>query len=360
LKEAPLYRSRWFVSVALAAVVLFAACGSDSKSPTNAAGSGGSSASKAPVTVHLGYFPNITHAPAIVGVEKGFFQQRLGANTLQTSTFNAGGDAANALLSGAIDATFVGANPAINAYQKSHGDAIRIVAGSTSGGAALVVNPSINSPADLKGKKIATPQLGNTQDVALRAFLKSQNLTADTSGGGDVSIIPQANADSLTQFEQGQIDGAWVPEPFVSRMVQEGNGKVLVDEKTLWPNGQFVTTQLMVATQFLKDHPDVVKELIEGEDDAIKFLSDSPADAQKVVNDGIAKIAGKPLKDSVVASAFQNMTFTLDPLPAALQKSANDAKDVGLLDSTDIANIYDLSLVNEVLQADNKPAVKGL
>jgi NitT/TauT family transport system substrate-binding protein len=346
----------------LAAVLLVSACGSDSSpSSTANSGSGGASgASHAPITVRLGYFPNITHAPAILGVEKGFFQQRLGANKLETSTYNAGGDASSALLSGSIDATFVGANPAINAYQKSGGQAIRVVAGSTSGGAALVVNQSINSPADLKGKKLASPQLGNTQDVALRAYLKSQGLSTDTSGGGDVSIIPQANADSLTQFEQGQIDGAWVPEPFVSRLVQEGNGKVLVDEKTLWPNGQFVTTHLMVATQFLKDHPDVVKALIEGEDDAIKYLASNPDDAKKVVNDGIAKIAGKPLKDSVVESSFKNLVFTLDPLPAALQKSANDAKDVGLLDSTDIANIYDLSLVNEVLRADGQPEVKGL
>ena len=257
-----------------------AACGSDSKPAVNAAASssGGVVAATAPTTVRLGYFPNITHAPAIIAVEKDFFKQELGQHTLETATFNAGGDAVDALFADSIDATFVGPNPAINAFQKSNGDAIRIVSGSTSGGAGLVVNASITQASDLEGKKIATPQLGNTQDVALRAYLKSQGLNTDTSGGGDVSIIPQANADTLTQFASGDIDGAWVPEPFFTRLQQESGGKVLVNEKTLWPGGQFVTTQLIVATKFLSAHPDAVLGLIKGEADAIKFINDSPAD----------------------------------------------------------------------------------
>ena len=342
-----------------------AACSSDTKSSATT-GIGSASASEsgagnaAPTTVRLGYFPNITHAPAIVGVEKGFFHQELGQSHLETSTFNAGPEAVDALFADSIDAAFVGANPAINAFQKSNGEAIRIVAGSTSGGAGLVVKPSISSVNDLKGKRIATPQLGNTQDVALRAFLKSKGLSADTSGGGDVSVIPQANADTLTQFASGDIDGAWVPEPFFSRMQQESGGKILVDEKTLWPDGKFVTTQLIVATKFLKNHPDAVLALIKGEADAIKFITDSPTDAQKVTNDGIAKITGKPLKDTVVAAAFTNMTFTLDPLPAALKKSAQDAYDVGLLRDTKLDGIYDLTLVNQVLKAAAQPEVTGL
>src|SRR6476661_8197220 len=215
------------------AVLLLAACGSDDKTTSasgSSASSGGGSGTSAPTKVRLGYFPNITHAPAIIGVEKGLFQAALGQNTLETQTFNAGGDAVTALLSGAIDATFVGPNPAINAYAKSDGDAIRIVSGSTSGGAALVVKPDINGPADLKGKKVSTPQLGNTQDVALRKYLKDNGLSTDTTGGGDVSITPLANADTLTAFANGDIQGAWVPEPFVTRLVQESGGKVLVDE----------------------------------------------------------------------------------------------------------------------------------
>jgi sulfonate transport system substrate-binding protein len=347
--------------VAALGVVLLAAVAACSGSTSTSAASGGtgSAGSPAPVTVRLGYFPNVTHAPAIIGVEKGFFQQALGQNKLETATFNAGPEAIDALFADSIDAAFVGPNPAVNAFQKSSGEAIRIVAGSTSGGAGLVVKPAITSPADLKGKKIASPQLGNTQDVALRSYLKSQGFNVDASGGGDVSIIPQANADTLSQFATGDIDGAWVPEPFFTRMQQESGGKVLVNEKTLWPNGQFVTTQLIVATKFLDAHPDVVLDLITGEAQAIKFITDSPADAQKVTNDGIAKIAGKPLKDSVVTAAFGNMTFTLDPIASSLKKSAEDAKDVGLLDDANVQGIYDLSQLNKYLKTAGQPEVQG-
>jgi NitT/TauT family transport system substrate-binding protein len=345
--------------VVVALAIAAAACSSDSKPTSAAAGSGSASASSAPTTVRLGYFPNITHAPAIIAVEKGFFTQRLGANKLETATFNAGGEAVDALFADSIDAAFVGPNPAINGFQKSNGDALRIVSGSTSGGAGLVVKPEITKPADLKGKKIATPQLGNTQDVALRAFLKANGLSADTSGGGDVSITPQANADTLTQFTAGQLDGAWVPEPFFSRLQQDGGGKVLVDEKTLWPDGKFVTTQLIVATKFLDAHPDEVLALIKAEADAIKLIHDNPSEAQTVANAGIARISGKPLKDAVLRAAFQNLTFTLDPIASSLKKSAQDAFDVGLLKSTKLDGIYDLSILNSFLKGSGQPEVRA-
>jgi len=356
------HRRRFFALLVVGALVVgAAACSSDSTSATAAAGSGsGASGGSAASSVRLGYFPNITHAPAIVGVEKGLFEQELGSTKLETSTFNAGPEAVDALFADSIDAAFVGANPAINAFQKSNGEAIRIVSGSTSGGAGLVVKPSISSATDLKGKKIATPQLGNTQDVALRAYLKANGLQADTTGGGDVQITPQANADTLTQFASGDIDGAWVPEPLFSRMQIESGGKVLVDEKTLWPDGKFVTTQLIVASKFLKDHPDTVLALIKGEADAIRFISESPADAQKVTNDGIAKISGKPLKDDVITAAFKNLSFTLDPIASSLQKSAQDAYDAGLLKSTKLDGIHDLTLVNQVLKTAGQPEVTGL
>jgi NitT/TauT family transport system substrate-binding protein len=347
-----------FAVLGVLVATALAACSSNSK-PSTASAGGGSSGTATPVTVRLGYFPNVTHAPAIIGVENGYFQQALGQNKLETATFNAGPEAIDALFADSIDAAFVGPNPAVNAFQKSNGEALRIVAGSTSGGAGLVVKPDITSAADLKGKKIATPQLGNTQDVALRSYLKSQGFNVDTSGGGDVSIIPQANADTLTQFATGDIDGAWVPEPFFTRMQQEGGGKVLVDEKTLWPNGRFVTTQLIVATKFLEAHPDVVQDLIKGEDQAIKFISSNPTDAQKAANDGIARLTGKPLKDSVVTAAFGNMSFTLDPIASSLKKSAQDATDVGLLDSADVDGIYDLTQLNAYLTGVGQPEVQG-
>ena len=350
--------------VALTLVAGLAACSDDSEPTVNAnasaSGSDGAVAATPPTTLRLGYFPNITHAPALIGVQKGFFQQELGQHTLETSTFNAGPEAVDALFADSIDATFIGPNPAINAFQKSDGEAIRIVAGATSGGAGLVVKPEITTVEQLKGKKLATPQLGNTQDVALRAFLKSKGINTDTTGGGDVSILPQANADTLTQFAAGDIDGAWVPEPFFTRLQQESGGKVLVDEKTLWPDGKFVTTHLIVATKFLKDHPDAVLGLIKGEAAAIEFITDSPAEAQKAANDEIGKVSGKPLKDEVVAAAFKNLTFTLDPIASSLKKSAQDAYEAGLLEDTKLDGIYDLSLVNKVLKDAGQTEVTGL
>lgn len=320
-----------------AAAMALAACGSDT-----AAGSAPST------TVRLGYFPNVTHATAIVGVEKGIFARALGADTLKTRTFNAGPAAVEALLSGAIDATYIGPNPAINAFAKSHGEAIRIISGATSGGAALVVEPTITSAAQLRGKKIASPQLGNTQDVALRSWLADQGLKTDPQGGGDVTIVPQDNAQTLETFRTGAIDGAWVPEPWVSRLVIEGGGKVLVDEKSLWPGGKFVTTHLVVATTFLKQHPDAVKRLLEGQVEANAFVNDHPEEAQQLVNAGIEKLTGKKLADATIQAAWRNLTFTNDPVESSLRTSAAHAEAVGLLDAVDLDGIYDLRLLHEV------------
>jgi NitT/TauT family transport system substrate-binding protein len=309
-------------------------------------------------TVRLGYFPNITHATAIVGVEAGLFQQALGSGvTFEPKSFNAGPAASEALLSGAIDATYIGPNPAINAFAKSNGSAIRIVAGATSGGAALVVKPAIASAADLKGRKLATPQLGNTQDVALRTWLADNGLKTDPTGGGDVSILPQDNAQTLEAFQSGSIDGAWVPEPWATRLVQEGGGKVLVDERSLWPNGRFVTTHLIVRTDFLTAHPDLVRALIAGDLAANDLVNSDPARAQQLTNQGIQKITGKSISDKVMAAAWPNLTFTFDPIASSLRTSADHAVKVGLLDQVNLDGIYDLTLLNGLLTKDGKATV---
>ncbi|MEV0897722.1 ABC transporter substrate-binding protein [Actinoplanes sp. NPDC049802] len=327
-----------------------AACGSGEESP---AAAGAAEAG----TIRLGYFPNITHAPALVGVNKGFFTEALGSTKLEEKTFNAGPAAIEALFSGAIDATYIGPNPAINGWSESKGQALRIVAGSTSGGAGLVVKEGITTPADLKGKKIATPQLGNTQDVALRAWLKQNGLNADQQGGGDVSVLPQDNATALQAFAQGAIDGAWVPEPNLSRLIQESKGKLLVDEKTLWPDGQFVTTHLIVSQEFLKKYPGTVKKLIQGHVKSVKYIETDNAGAQTAANAQIEKLSGKALKPEILQTAFKNLTFTHDPIASSLYTSAKNAESVGLLDPVDLNGIYDLTLLNEVLKADGRPAV---
>ena len=344
-------------AVLLAATMTLAACGSSKKSSASA-----TTVPKdaGPVTLNLGYFPNVTHATAIAGVEKGIFAKDLGTNvTLKTATFNAGPAAVEALFSGAIDATYIGPNPAINAWSQSNGSAIKIISGATSGGAALVVKPTINSAADLKGKKIATPQLGNTQDVALRAYLKDKGLKTDASGGGDVNIVPQDNSQTLDTFKAGNIDGAWVPEPWVSRLVLDGGGKVLVDEKTLWPEGKFVTTLLVVRQAFLKAHPDVVKRLLQGQVDANDYVNKNGAEAQQVVNDGIGKLTGKKLSDAVIAAAWKNLTFTDDPISSSLKTSAQHAQDAGLLKPVNLTGIFDVSALNVVLKAAGESTVSA-
>jgi len=324
------------------------ACGSDAPDAGTAA---------AVTTVRLGYFPNVTHATAIAGVEKGIFAKALGPDKLKTTTFNAGPAAVEALFSDAVDATYMGPNPAINAFVRSKGDAVRIISGATSGGAFLVVKPGISTAADLAGRSVASPQLGGTQDVALRYWLSEQGLETEPTGGGDVSILPQENAQTLETFKLGEISGAWVPEPWASRLVLEGGGEVLVDERDLWPQGRFVTTHLVVRTEFLADHPATVRRLLEGQVKADAFVNTDPAVAQRIVNDGIEKITTKRLKDEVIAAAWTNLEFTNDPVATSLATSAEHAQAVGLLDKPDIDGIYDLKLLNQVLEAAGKETV---
>ena len=315
-------------------------------------------ASQDPVALRLGYFPNVTHAAAVVGVANGTFADALGDGvTLTPTTFNAGPEAVEAIFNGGLDASFIGPNPAINAFVKSNGEAIRIVSGATSGGAFLVVRDGINSAADLKGTKLATPQLGNTQDVALRAWLSKNGLSADTQGGGDVSISPQSNSQTLDTFVAGQIDGAWVPEPWATLMLKEGGGHVLVDERDLWPDGEYVTTHLIVRTEFLDQHRDLVKRLIEGQLAATNYVNEHPAEAQQAFDSAISQLTGSTLPADVIADAWSNLTFTLDPIASSLQTSADEARELGFLESSDLTGIYDLSVLNEVLSDAGRPEV---
>jgi len=375
------FRRGRLAALGLAALAVLGACGSDGGSSdsadttaapgteaatpaesTSAAPATDAPASTEPVTLRLGYFPNVTHATALVGVGKGIFEEHLGDNvTFETSTFSTGTEASEALFADAIDMTYIGPNPAINAYAKSSGEAVRIISGATSGGAFLVVKPEITDVEGLRGKTLATPSLGNTQDVALRSWLKENGLETDEAGGGDVSIAPQENSQTLQTFVTGDIDGAWVPEPWATRLIQEGGGKVLVDERDLWPEGQYVTTHIMVATKFLEEHPDVVQQFLEGQVAANEFVNTSSDEAKTITNDEIGKITGKPLKAEVIDAAWPNLTFTDDPIASSLIGSAEDAVSVGLLDPVDnLEGIYDLSILNQVLAAAGQPEVSQL
>ncbi len=333
---------------------------------SSAAGSAAAGAATSADTLRLGYFPNVTHASAVLGVADGTFQDALGGTKLETSTFNAGPAAIEALLSGAIDATYIGPSPAINAYAKSNGDALRIVAGATENGASLVVKTDINGPADLAGKTLATPQLGGTQDVALRKWLLDNGLKTQTTGGtqGDadyVDIVSQDNSQTFDLFKQGAIDGAWLPEPWASRLVLEAGAKTLIDEKTLWPDQKFQTTILISSRQFLEDHPDTINALIKGEVAETEKIQADPTQAQTDLNTAIAGLTGgKPLADTTIQAAFGNIQPTWDPLASTLDAIASNGVTAGTLASApDLNGIYDLRELNKVLVAAGKPPVSA-
>jgi NitT/TauT family transport system substrate-binding protein len=346
-----------FVLGMLALVLVAGACGDDSDD-RNATGS----ETAEHVTLRLGYFPNITHAQPIVGIERGTLAEELGSNvTLEAKTFNAGPAAIEALFAGAIDATYIGPNPAINGYVQSGGKELRIIAGATSGGAQLVVRPDANikTPADFANKKVATPQLGNTQDVALRAWLQKNGLK-DKDHGGNVQVIPTANADTLSLFQRGQVDAAWVPEPWATRLVQEAGGAVFLDERDLWPGGDFVVTHLIVRTSFLDDHPDVVERLLKAHVETTQWINDHPDDAKQLVNQGIKDVTSAGLADAVINTAWDHQKVTYDPIASSLRKSADDAFALGYLGDKkpDLSNIYALDLLNKVLAELKLPAVQ--
>ncbi|PVZ61128.1 ABC transporter substrate-binding protein [Arthrobacter sp. H-02-3] len=309
--------------------------------------------------LRLGYFGNITHAPALVGVNKGFIAKELGQTKLTTQVFNAGPAAIEALNAGAIDATYIGPNPAINSYVKSGGASVSIIAGAASGGAQLVVKPGINSAADLRGKTLASPQLGGTQDVALRAWLGKQGFKTSTDGGGDVAINPTENAQTLKLFQDGKLDGAWLPEPWASRLVLQAGAKVLVDEKDLWDKGEFVTTVLIVNKKFAAEHPATVQALLKGHVESVDWLNAAPAgEKATVLNAALKAAAGSALPADVIDRSLKNIVFTIDPLAGTYKKLLQDGVDAGTTKQADISGIFDLTALNAV--AGKKISAQGL
>ena len=304
--------------------------------------------------LRLGYFPNVNHAQAVIGIQTDDFKKQLGNNIdLQPTTFNAGPSAIEALLAKRIDATYVGSNPAINGYVASGGKDLKIISGAASGGAVFVVrnDSGINSPKDFAGKKFATPQLGNTQDVALRKYLLDDGYKT-TENGGNVTVVPISNADTLTLFLKKQLDGAWVPEPWGARLVKEGGGKILLDERDLWPQGKFVTNNLVVRTDYLQNNPDVIRKLLAANVNETLWINSHKEQAAKLLNDGIKKITGKAIPADVLNASLSRIDFTYDPLKLQLLQSANNAFDVGYLGKQrpDLSGIFDTNLLDQVLQ----------
>ncbi|WP_426226334.1 ABC transporter substrate-binding protein [Pseudarthrobacter sp. DSP2-3-2b1] len=306
----------------------------------------------------LGYFGNLTHAPALVGLKQGILARNLGTTKLSTETFNAGPAAIEALNAGAIDATYIGPNPAINSFVKSGGESVNVIAGAAAGGAQLVVKPDINSAADLRGKTLASPQLGGTQDVALRAWLSDQGYKTNVDGSGDVAINPTENAQTLKLFQDGKLDGAWLPEPWASRLVLEAGAKVLVDEKDLWDGsasgkpGEFPTTILIVNKDFAAAHPETVKALLKGHAESVAWLNETPgAEKSAVVNAALQEAAGAALPTDVLDRSLQNIVFTVDPLAGTYPRLLKDGVEAGTTKQADITGLFDLRALNDVIAA---------
>jgi len=309
-------------------------------------------AAEAEDNVRIGHFPNITHAQPIVGRSLGVFEKKIGV-PIDWKVFNAGPSEMEALIAGQLDIAYVGPNPAVNAFLRSKGKALKIIAGSASGGAALVVprSSTLSSAREFKGKRIASPELGNTQDIALRHWLKSTGMTP----GRDVQVLPIKNADILLLFQQGKLDGAWVPEPWVTRLLREGGAKILLDERSLWPGGKFTTGVVAVRIGFYGENRNLVKRFLEAHVETTEWIAKYPADAQEKFNEQLATIVGKPLPKEIISEAFSRVTTTYDPLMSSLMTSAAWAHELGYLPrntdlSTGIRGLLDVSLLNEVLK----------
>ncbi|MFI9719928.1 aliphatic sulfonate ABC transporter substrate-binding protein [Streptomyces sp. NPDC052396] len=349
-------------AAALATLLLtaLAGCGYGSQKETGRAATvtGGKKLSAA--TVRIGYFPNITHATPLVGEQQGILQKELGGTALKSTTFNAGPSEIEALNAGSIDIGWIGPSPAINGYTKSRGKSLRIIAGSASGGVRLVVDPKkIHSLDEVKGKRIATPQKGNTQDVAFLNWIAQRGWRTDPqSGKGEVSVLRIDNKVTPDAFKSGSVDGAWAPEPTASKLVAEG-GKVLLDESALWPDGKFVITNVVVSQKFLAAHPDVVEAVLRGSVRTNAWISAHPAQARNAANAALQRLTGKPLSSEILASAWQSIRVTDDPLAATLNTEAAHAVSAGLLDKPDLSDIYDLTLLNKVLKAEGRPPVSA-
>lgn len=309
---------------------------------------------KKDITIRSWHFPDIVHSAAMVGKATGAFEEALGPDVnIDWKIFNAGPSAIEALFAGEVDIGYIGPNPAVNGYVKSKGVALRIICGASSGGAGFVVREAahISQIDDLVGKKIATPQLGNTQDVACRAWLKENGFEV-SERGGTVQVIPVRNPDQLTLFLKKEIDGAWTKEPWVSRLIKEGKGKLFLDEREIWPEGKFVTAHIIVRTKFKEEHPDLVKRWISAHVGLTDWINENLEEAKKIINSEIKKITGKALPEDVLDDAFSRTTLTYDPIESSLFTSANWAYEAGYLgkEKPDLSGIYDLSILNQVLK----------
>lgn len=309
--------------------------------------------------LRIGYFPNFNHAQAVIGVGNGDYQRELGNIRVERQIFNAGPAAVEALLARQIDVAYVGPNPAINGYLASEGQ-IKVIGGVSSGGAVFVVrnDAGIDSADDLAGKRLASPQLGNTQDVSLRTFLHDNGYDVRLLGG-DLQIVPAKPGDILTLMIKKEIDGAWVPEPWGARLVREANASIFLDERELWPEGKFSTSLIICRADYLQSNPDTIKKLLSAHIEETAWVNANKEEAIRAFNVEIEKIIGSEIPSEDLLDALGRMEFTYDPLKESVSKSASDAFEVGLLGDVEpnLDGMFDLRLLNQVLVEKGLPAL---
>jgi len=312
-------------------------------------------------TIRVGYFPNISHAQAVIGLNSGTFEKYLGPEVkIKATLFNAGPSIIEAVFSEDIDIAYIGPSPAINGYVRSNGKALKVISGVSNGGSLFIVRPdsNIKKPIDLSGKRIATPQLGNTQDIALRGYIRNCGLKPKENGG-TVNILPLRNPDILNLFMQKQIDGAWVPEPWATRLLKEAGGDIFVDERTLWDGGRFCSTLMIVGTNFFKKHPDWVKKWLTVHVEITQWINQYPEEARAVIGDQIKAISGISLSKDIIDEAFSRLEITYDPIVSSLFSYAEMAYNAGFLgeQQPDLSGIIDLRLLNRILKERALPRV---
>lgn len=314
--------------------------------------------------VRIGYFANLNHAPAVIGLNNGDFEKFVGpSTTIQTTIFTSGSPEMTALLANKIDVAYVGPSPAVNAYLASNGTALQVVSGVANGGAVFVVRngSGINSVEDLGGKTFAAPGVGNTQDIALRHYLLTNGYGIAPSG--NVTVEDTSNANIVTLMEKGQIDGAWVPEPWGAILVAEADAHIFLNEASLWPNG-FSTTELVVSTAFLHAHPDVVREIVAANLYETEWIQSNPQQADVELNSVLGNLTGGPIGLPIIQTAMTRLSFTDSPLEASVLQQAQNAyalNDLGTVAPTaqSLAGLYNLTILNSLLEEYGLPQVTG-
>jgi len=283
--------------------------------------------------IRVAYFPNIGHAVPVVGLEKGIFEKNIGNNTrIETKLFDSGPQVIESLFANSIDIAYVGPGPAINGYLKSENGNVKILSGSASGGASFVVHPDsdIKSVDDFAGKRIAAPQIGNTQDVSLRNYL-SENGLAPAEKGGPVVVLNIPNPDIYTLFTKGEIDAAWVPEPWATILVQELNGKRLFHEEELWENKQFASVLLIAREEYVKSNPEIINLWLESHQETIDWINANPKQTRIIFNQFMKDTMRQSLSDDIIDEALSNLEITSDPIPDSISTFAKRADSLGYL-----------------------------